>query len=83
MCLGMQEIIGTQGKAESEASSWGKMVSALVNYLWSTKVWDGRMSGNAMHRCSCGKSEMSKSWRKRSARMRHLRPLQRLRRTDD
>ena len=33
MCLGMQEIIGTHGKAESEASSWGKMVSALVNYL--------------------------------------------------
>ena len=24
MCLGMQEIIGTQGKAESEASSWGE-----------------------------------------------------------
>ena len=45
-------------------------------------VWDGRMSGKAIHRCSCGKSEMSKSWRKRSARMRHLRPLQRLRRTD-
>ena len=40
MCLGMQEIIGTQGKAESEASSWEEMVSALVNYLWSTKVWD-------------------------------------------
>ena len=43
MCLGVQEIIGTQGKAESEASSWVEMVSA---------------------------------------RMRHLRPLQRLRRTD-
>ena len=82
MCLGMQEIISTQGKAESEASSWVGMVSALVNYLWSTKVWDGRMSGKAIHRCSCGKSEMSKSWRKRSARMRHLSPLQRLRRTD-
>ena len=56
MCLGMQEIIGTQGKAESEASSWVGMVSALVNYLWSTKVWDGRMSGKAIHRCSCGMS---------------------------
>ena len=56
-------MIGMQGKLESEASSWGKMVSALANYLWSTKVWDGRMSGKAIHRCSCGKSEMSKSWR--------------------
>ena len=32
MCLGMQEIIGTQGKAESEASSWVEMLPALVNY---------------------------------------------------
>ena len=43
-------MIGTQGKFESEVSSWVEMLSALANYLWSTKVWDGRMRGKAIRR---------------------------------
>ena len=43
-------MIGAQGKLESEASSWVEMLSTLANYLWNTKVWDGRMRGKAIRR---------------------------------
>ena len=53
-----------------------QLFGILQTGIADESMW--RLVGQFLHSAV----QMSKSWRKRSARMRHLRPLQRLRRTD-